>query len=88
MSCVRHRLAGLWVFANPYATDHQVSKIHMQPLVCKINVFSDVEMLVDEGGQAMIIHVASGQSPSPSNIDELNYIICDRRRVSAEVQNA
>ena len=38
-------LAGLLAFAN-----------HSQPLVCKINVFSDNDMLVDEGGQAMFFH--------------------------------
>ena len=41
-------LAGLSAFANLFATDHEVSKIHMQPLVCKMNVFIDVAVLVDE----------------------------------------
>ena len=58
---------------NHYATDHQVSKIYRQPLVCKINVLSDVDMLVDEGGQAMFFHVASGQSASLGRGEELFF---------------
>ena len=54
----------------------KVSKIHVQPLVCQIFVFSDVDTLVDEGGQAMFFLVSSAQSASLGRSEELNYIIC------------
>ena len=70
-------LAGLPAFANLYATDHRVSKIYMTPLVWKKNVFRDIDMLADEGRQAMFLHVASGQPASPDRSEELDYTICD-----------
>ena len=57
----------------------------MQPLACKINVFSDVDMQVGEGGQAVFFQVASGQSVSRDRSEELNNSICDVRRVGAKV---
>ena len=71
-----------------HSANHKVSKIHMQPFACKINVFSDVDMQVDEGGQAVFFQVASGQSVSPDRSAELNSSICDVKRVSAEVHDA
>ena len=35
-------LTGQSAFVNHCATDHKGSKIHMQPFVCQMNVFSDV----------------------------------------------
>ena len=79
-ACGTDLLAAVSAFANHYARDLKTSKIHVQPLVCKINVFSDVDMLVDEGCRAMFFPVASGQSASPGR--------SEGRRVSAEVLEA
>ena len=73
-------LTGLSAFANHYATDLKISKIHMHPLVCKINVLSGVHLPVDEGCWAMFSRVASEQSASPGS--------SEGRRVSAKVPEA
>ena len=65
-------LAGSSALGDHHSTNHKVWKIHLQ-LACKINVFSDVYMQVDEGGQAVFFQVASGQSVSPGRSEELNF---------------
>ena len=69
-------LAGLSAFPNCYATDLLQFRRATSSRSCeKINVFSDVEMLFDEGGQPMCFHVASGHFASPGRSDQLSCII-------------
>ena len=59
-------------FANRLRQITKVSTTHVRPLVCKIYVFSDVDMFVEEGGPAIFFHVASAQSVSPFSSKELS----------------